>query len=56
MPKIRKRTTRRVTLKKKYSIQKSAKESKRKIKKEARKLKKKGILHKSKIFAVKNSY
>lgn len=48
MAKVRKRTTRRQTLKKKYTIQKNIKESKRKIAKEARKLKKRGILYKSK--------
>lgn len=48
MTKIRKRTSRRQTLKKKYSIKKSAKETKRKIAKEAKKMKKKGIVYKSK--------
>ncbi|CDW80860.1 gtp-binding protein- [Stylonychia lemnae] len=58
MPKIRKRTTRRVTLKKKYSIQKSAKDTKRKIKKEAKKMQKRGILHKNtkKEVVIPNSY
>jgi hypothetical protein len=48
MPKIRKHTTRRVTLKKKYSIQKKIKDSKKKIKKEAKKLRANGILPRSK--------
>ena len=39
MPKIRKSSSKRVTLKKKYSIQKKIKDSKKKIKKEAKKLK-----------------
>lgn len=43
MPKIRKNTSKRVTLKKKYSIQKKVRDSKKKIKKEAKKLKAMGI-------------
>ena len=43
MPKIRKHTTRKTTLKKKYSIQKKIKDSKHKVKKEAKKLKALGI-------------
>jgi nuclear GTP-binding protein len=49
MPKIRKSTSKRVTLKKKYSIQKKIKDSKKKIKKEAKKLKAMGIAPKSKV-------
>lgn len=48
MPKIRKSTSKRVTLKKKYSIQKKIKDSKKKMKKEAKKLKGMGIVPKSK--------
>lgn len=48
MPKIRKNTSKRVTLKKKYSIQKKIKDSKKKMKKEAKKLKGMGIVPKSK--------
>lgn len=47
MPKIRKRTSKRQTLRKKYSIQKKVKDSKKKIKKEAKKLKKQGIVARS---------
>lgn len=43
MPKIRKNTSKRVTLKKKYSIQKKVRDSRKKIKKEAKKLKAMGI-------------
>lgn len=43
MPKIRKSSSKRVTLKKKYSIQKKVKESKRKMRKEAKKLKAQGL-------------
>lgn len=48
MPKIRKHTSKRVTLKKKYSIQKKVKDSKKKMKKEAKKLKGMGIVPRSK--------
>lgn len=51
MPKIRKKSNKRQTLKKKYSIQKQVKEGKRKMKKEAKKLKAKGIMPKSKFIA-----
>lgn len=43
MPKIRKHSTRRTTLKKKYSIQKKIKDSKTKIKKESKKLRAFGL-------------
>jgi nuclear GTP-binding protein len=43
MPKIRKSTSKRSTLKHKYSIQKKIKDSKKKVKKEAKKLKAMGI-------------
>ncbi len=49
MPKIRKHSSKRVTLKKKYSIQKKIKDSKKKLKKEAKKLKAMGITPRSKI-------
>lgn len=52
MTKVRKRTTRRTTLKKKYTIQKKAKDSKRKIKKEAKKLKKKGVVGRCKFLII----
>ena len=52
MPKVRKRTSKRQTLKKKYSIFKKAKEHRRKIKKEAKKLKAKGITPRSKDFKI----
>ena len=55
MPKVRKRTTRRQTLKKKYKIQKAAKDTKKKIKKEGKKLIKKGILLKSKYPNINSS-
>lgn len=48
MPKIRKTTTKRVTLKKKYSIQKKVKDSTKKMKKEAKKLKAMGVGPRSK--------
>ena len=43
MPKVRRKENKRQTLKKKYSIQKQVKEGKRKMKKEAKKLRAKGI-------------
>ena len=43
MPKVRKSISKRVTLRKKYSVDKKVKEHKKKIKKEARKLSKLGI-------------
>jgi len=46
MPKVRKSSSKRVTLRKKYSVDKKVKEHKKKIKKEARKLSKLGIIPK----------
>lgn len=43
MPKIRKKTSKRPTLRKQYSVQKKVKDHHKKIKKEAKKLKKIGI-------------
>jgi hypothetical protein len=43
MPKVRKRTSKRVGLRLKFNVQKKASESRKKIKKEARKIKKAGI-------------
>ena len=43
MPKIRKKTSKRPTLRKQYSVQKKVKEHHRKIKKEAKKLSKIGL-------------
>lgn len=51
MPKIRKTTSKRVTLKKKYATQKKIRDSKKKIKKEAKKLKAMGIAPRSKLIA-----
>ena len=48
MPKIRKSTSKRVSLKKKYTIQKKARQSKKKMRKESKKLKAMGIQPKSK--------
>ena len=49
MPKIRKRSSKRIGLREKYAVQKKVKEHHRKIKKQARKLAKSGIKpHKSK--------
>jgi nuclear GTP-binding protein len=43
MTKVRKKTSKRVTLKKKYTLQKTVKDGKKKIKKEAKKLKAMGM-------------
>eukprot|EP00351_Strombidinopsis_sp_SopsisLIS2011_P002231 CAMPEP_0116888864 /NCGR_PEP_ID=MMETSP0463-20121206/24118_1 /TAXON_ID=181622 /ORGANISM="Strombidinopsis sp, Strain SopsisLIS2011" /LENGTH=76 /DNA_ID=CAMNT_0004554519 /DNA_START=34 /DNA_END=264 /DNA_ORIENTATION=- len=43
MTKIRKKSSKRVSLKKKYTVEKKVKEHKRKIKKESRKLTKAGL-------------
>jgi len=51
MPKIRKSTSKRVSLKKKYSIQKKIRDSKKKIKKEAKKLKAQGIAPRSTLMS-----
>ena len=58
MPKIRKNTSKRVTLRKKYSVDKKVKEHKRKIKKETKKLKAAGLTHKrqSKNVGIPNMY
>ena len=44
MPKIRKQTSKRVTLRKKYSVDKKVKDHKKKLKKEIRKMKKGGSI------------
>jgi len=59
MPKIRKSTSKRSTLKHKYSIGKKIKDSKKKIKKEAKKLKAMGITplkHKKNNMGVPNIF
>jgi len=43
MPKIRKRTSKRIGLREKYAVQKKVKEHHRKIKKQAKKFEKAGI-------------
>ncbi len=43
MPKVRKKTSKRATLRKQHSVQKKVKEHHRKIKKEAKKLSKIGV-------------
>lgn len=49
MPKIRKHTSRRKSLKLKYDIQKKVRQHTKKIKKEAKKLKAQGITPRSKV-------
>ncbi len=49
MPKIRKHSSKRQTLKKKYNIDKRIREGKKKIKKEANKLKRQGVVAKSNL-------
>jgi nuclear GTP-binding protein len=44
MGKVRKSTSKRVTLRKKYSVDKKVKDHKKKLKKEVRKMKKTGVI------------
>lgn len=59
MPKVRKSTSKRVTLRKKYSVDKKVKDHKKKLKKEIRKMKKTGGIAKKpmkKLAGVPNLY
>jgi nuclear GTP-binding protein len=47
MGKVRKSTSKRVTLRKKYSVDKKVKDHKKKLKKEVRKMKKTGVIGKA---------
>lgn len=47
MGKVRKSTSKRVTLRKKYSVDKKVKDHKKKLKKEVRKMKKTGVIKKA---------
>ena len=58
MPKVRSNSSKRVTLRKKYSVDKKVKTHKKKIKKEVKKLKQQGLSHKrsSKVQGIPNLY